>query len=62
MLPWAGRKNMRRFPKFRDPRFALTTLQNPTARWFIAAEARLETLKEDQQGPGIPRQSPHEKS
>jgi hypothetical protein len=22
-------KNMRRFPKFRDPRFALTTLQNP---------------------------------
>jgi hypothetical protein len=24
-----GEKNMRRFPKFRDPRFALTTLQNP---------------------------------
>jgi hypothetical protein len=29
MLPWLGEKNMRRFPKFRDPRFALTTLQNP---------------------------------
>jgi hypothetical protein len=29
MLPWTGRKSMRRFPKFRDPRFALTTLQNP---------------------------------
>jgi hypothetical protein len=29
MLPWPGQKNMRRFPKFRDPRFALTTLQNP---------------------------------
>jgi hypothetical protein len=53
---------MRRFPKFRDPRFALTTLQNPTARWFIAAEDRLKALKEDRQGPGIPRQSPHEKS
>jgi hypothetical protein len=28
MLPWSGRKNMRRFPKSRDPRFALTTLRN----------------------------------
>jgi hypothetical protein len=53
---------MRRFPKFRDPRFALTTLQIPTARSLTAAEERLEALKEDQQGPGIPCQSPHEKS
>jgi hypothetical protein len=62
MLTWAGRKNMRRFPKFRNPRFALTTLQIPTARSLTAAEERLEALKEDQQGPGIPCQSPHEKS
>jgi hypothetical protein len=29
VLPWARRKNMRRFGEFRDERFALTTLQNP---------------------------------
>jgi hypothetical protein len=62
MLPSPRRKNMRRFPKFRDRRFALTTLQNPTARSFTAARERLEALKEDRQGPGIPRQIPHEKS
>src|ERR1700722_4406479 len=38
MLPWARRKNMRGFRKFRDDRFALTTLQNPNLELRTYAE------------------------
>jgi hypothetical protein len=38
MLIWARRKNMRRFRKFRDERFALTTLQNPLVEVRTYAE------------------------
>jgi hypothetical protein len=38
-----GRKNMRRFPKFRDPRFALTALQNPNIEVRSYAQLVLAT-------------------
>jgi hypothetical protein len=38
-------KNMKRFRKFRDPRFALTTLQNPS--WEVRARAELIQAAQD---------------
>jgi hypothetical protein len=38
-----GEKNMRRFPKSRDPRFALTTLQNPNIEVRSYAQLVLAT-------------------
>jgi len=39
------KKNMKRFGKFRDPRFALTTLQNPT--WEVRTRAELIQAAQD---------------
>src|SRR5271155_3968732 len=46
MLFWARRKNMRRFRKFRDERFALTTLQNPLVEVRTYAELVQAAQKE----------------
>src|SRR5271168_3659743 len=39
------KKNMKRFGKFRDPRFALTTLQNPS--WEVRTRAELIQAAQD---------------
>jgi hypothetical protein len=39
------KKNMKRFRKFRDPRFALTTLQNPS--WEVRTRAELIQAAQD---------------
>src|ERR1700675_1580699 len=53
MLPWARRENMRRFRKFRDDRFALTTLQNPTieVRTYAELVQAAQPERENQQAP-----------